>query len=410
MDIEIIYLLILLIFSGFFSGTELAYVVANKLKIEVRARKKNFAALQAQYFVNHPQKFFSTILIGNNIVNIALASLSAVFFVTIFGWGEVTILVVSSVIILIFGEIIPKYFSRELADRVILISAIPLRIFSYLLYPFVILASSFSEKLTKASNQKSDNISQLFDREDVKGLVKESEKVGTVDKKDSTIINRVFELGEQRVYEAMTPRTDIVGVEVSQSINELISTFMESGFSKIPVYEENLDNIKGIVLAKDLFSLPKGINEIIREVSFIPETKKSFEVMNEFLDKKVSIAIVVDEYGGTAGIVTMEDILEELFGEIKDEFDVEEDICRKIAPNTFIISGKIEIDHLNEKYDFKIEEGDYETLAGYILTKLGRIPTQGETIKIDNFKILIARSSQQKIDIVKLIQNTPTGS
>jgi CBS domain containing-hemolysin-like protein len=228
--------------------------------------------------------------------------------------------------------------------------------------------------------------------------------------KDSTIINRVFELGEQRVYEAMTPRTDIVGVEVSQSINELISTFMESGFSKIPVYEENLDNIKGIVLAKDLFSLPKGINEIIREVSFIPETKKSFEVMNEFLDKKVSIAIVVDEYGGTAGIVTMEDILEELFGEIKDEFDVEEDICRKIAPNTFIISGKIEIDHLNEKYDFKIEEGDYETLAGYILTKLGRIPTQGETIKIDNFKILIARSSQQKIDIVKLIQNTPTGS
>ncbi len=405
MDIELIYLLILLVMSGFFSGTELAYVVANKLKIEVRARKKNFAALHAQFFVEHPQTFFSTILIGNNIVNIALASLSAVFLVSLFGWGEITILIVSTVIILIFGEILPKYFSRELADRVILVSAIPLRFFSYLMYPFVLLASTFSEKLTKAASQKSDNISHLFDRDDVKGLVKESETVGMVDKKDSTLISKVFELGEQRVYEAMTPRIDIVGVEISKSISELVSTFIESGFSKIPVFEENLDNIKGIALAKDLFRRPKNIKEILREVSFIPETKKSFEVMNEFLDKKISIAIAVDEHGGTAGIVTMEDILEELFGEIKDEFDVDENICRKIANDTFIISGKIEIDHLNEKYNLNIEQGDYETLAGYILTKLGRIPEQGETLKIDNFTILIARSSKQKVDIIKLIVN-----
>jgi CBS domain containing-hemolysin-like protein len=405
METELIYLLFLLVLSGFFSGTEIAYVVANKLKIEVRARKKNFAALHAQFFAEHPQNFFSTILIGNNIVNIALASLSAVFLAAIFGWGEITIVIISSAILLLFGELLPKYFSRELADRVILISAIPLRIFSYLLYPFVLFASTFSEKLTKASSQKSDSISHLFDREDVKGLVKESETVGIVDKKDSTLISRVFELGEQRVYETMTPRIDIVGVEISKSINELITSFIESGFSKLPVFEENLDNIKGIALAKDLFSSPKTIKEILREVSFIPETKKSFEVMNEFLDKKISIAIVVDEHGGTAGIVTMEDILEELFGEIKDEFDVDENICRKISSNTFIISGKIEIDHLNEKYNLKIEEGDYETLAGFILTRLGRIPEQGETIKIDSFTILVARSSKQKIDIVKLIVN-----
>jgi CBS domain containing-hemolysin-like protein len=283
-----------------------------------------------------------------------------------------------------------------------------LRFFSYLLYPLVLLASAFSEKLTKAASQKSDNISHLFDRDDVKGLVIESERVGMVDKKDSTLISRVFELGEQKVHEAMTPRIDIVGVEISKSISELISTFIESGFSKIPVFEENLDNIKGIALAKDLFRRPQNIKEILREVSFIPETKKSFEVMNEFLDKKISIAIVVDEHGGTAGIVTMEDILEELFGEIKDEFDVDENICRKIAANTFIISGKIEIDHLNEKYDLKVQQGDYETLAGYILTRLGRIPEQGETVKIDNFTILIARSSKHKVDIVKLIVNPIT--
>ena len=189
------------------------------------------------------------------------------------------------------------------------------------------------------------------------------------------------------------------------SIINRVCFFIYCYISKIPVFEENLDNIKGIALAKDLFSRPKNIKEIVREVSFIPETKKSFEVMNEFLDKKISIAIAVDEHGGTAGIVTMEDILEELFGEIKDEFDVDENICRKIANDTFIISGKIEIDHLNEKYDLNLEQGDYETLAGYILTKLGRIPEQGETIKIDNFTILIARSSKQKVDIVKLIVN-----
>jgi len=408
MDIKLILLIILLVLSGFFSGSEMAYVVANKLKIELRARKKNFAALQAQFFVEHPQIFFSTILIGNNVVNISIASLSAVFLSVIFGWNEFTILLVSTIVILIFGEILPKYFARELADRAVFISAIPLRFIFYLLFPFVYLASRFSEKLTSVSSQKSDNIYHLFDREDVKGLVKESETVGMVDKKDSTLINRVFELGEQRVYEAMTPRIDIVGVEISKSIDELIATFIESGFSKIPVFDENLDNIKGIALAKDLFRMPQNIKDILREVSFIPETKKSFEVLNEFLDKKISIAIVVDEHGGTAGIVTMEDILEELFGEIKDEFDTEEDICKKMSDDTFLISGKIEIDYLNEKYELNIETGEYETLAGYILARLGRIPEQGETVKIDNFTIQVTRSSKQKIDTVKLVVNPPS--
>jgi CBS domain containing-hemolysin-like protein len=138
----------------------------------------------------------------------------------------------------------------------------------------------------------------------------------------------------------------------------------------------------------------------------MPETKKSFDVMNEFLDKKISIAIVIDEFGGTAGIVTMEDILEELFGEIKDEFDVDEDICRKITSNSYIINGKVELDHINEKYELNIEEGDYETIAGYIISKLGRIPAQGETVEIDNFTILITRAASQKIELVKLTKNT----
>lgn len=406
MDIKLLYLLILIVLSAFFSGTELAFVVANKLKIEVRARKKNLAALSAQYFINHPQNFFSTILIANNIVIIAYASLSAIFLSSIYGWSEFTILFISSIIILLFGEIMPKYFARELADQMVVLTSIPLRVCSYILYPIVKITSAFSNKIMQTSSIKSDNIYHLFDKEDIKGLIKESESAGIVDKKDSELISKVIELGNQRVYEAMTPRTEIVGIEITKDISEALSVFIDSGFSKLPVYEDNFDNIKGILLAKDLFQSPGSIKDILREVSFIPETKKSFEVLNDFMEKRNSIAIVVDEHGGTAGIITMEDILEELFGEIKDEFDVDEDICRRVAADSYIISGKVEVDHINEKYStvggLKIEEGDYETLAGFVTNKIGRIPAQGEIVNIGNFKIQIIRANPQKIELVKL--------
>lgn len=408
MDVRLLYLLILILLSAFFSGTELAFVVANKLKIEVRARKKNFASLSAQYFINHPQNFFSTLLIGNNIVNIAYASLGAVFLASLFGWSEITILIVTSLVILFFGEIIPKYLARELADQVVVLSSIPLRICSYILYPFIKLTSAFSNKIMQVSSIKTDNIYHLFDKEDIKGLIKESEKAGIVDKRDSELISKVIELGDQRVYEAMTPRTEIVGIEISKDINDALLTFIDSGFSKLPVFEDNLDNIKGILLAKDLFQSPENIKNILREVSFIPETKKSFEVLNDFMEKRNSIAIIIDEHGGTAGIITMEDILEELFGEIKDEFDVDEDICRKVATDSYIISGKVEIDQINEKYNLNIEEGDYETIAGFITTGIGRIPAQGETVTITKFKLQIIRANAQKIELVKLTVLHPT--
>lgn len=406
MDIQIFYLLILILLSAFFSGTELAFVVANKLKIEVRARKKNLAALSAKYFINHPQIFFSTILIGNNAVNITYASLGAVFLNVLFGWNEIKILIVLTAVLLFFGEIVPKYIARELADRLVLPMALPLRAASYLLYPFVKITAAISNRVVQTSSIKTDNIYHLFDKEDIMGLVKESEIAGIVDKKDSELINKVIELGDQRVYEAMTPRMEIVGVEITSDIKEVLKIFIETDFSKLPVYEDNLDNVKGVVLAKDFFKSPESIKDILREVSFIPETKKSFEVLNDFLEKRNSIAIVVDEHGGTAGIVTIEDILEELFGEIEDEFDIQEDICRKVAEDTYLISGKVEIDYINEKYSasggLHIEAGDYETLSGFITTQLGRIPNQGETVSLGNFNIQIVRAAAQKIELVKL--------
>ncbi len=400
---DIIILIALLVISGFFSSAEMAFVVSNKLKLEIKARRNNFSAKNALYFSQNPQSFFSTILIGNNVVNIAFASISTVFLTLFFGMGELGILLISTFTLLIIAELIPKYFAREISDRMVLLSAVPLRIFSILLYPFVKTLSSISVLLTQSSNVKEDKFNYLFSKEDIESLVEESMEAGVVNKKESDIINKVLALGDQRVYEAMRPRTEIVGVETGQSIDEVLSIFIDSGYSKLPVFEENLDNIKGVVFAYDLFKSPKDLNSLIREIIFVPETKKTFDMLNEMLAKQVSVAIVIDEFGGTAGIITTEDIMEELFGEIKDEYDVDEDICRRVAPDTYLISGKVEIDFINEKYGLNIPEGDYGTIGGFITANLGRIPGEGENITIDGFNILIARATPIKIDVIKLV-------
>jgi len=399
---DLIVLLVLLLFSAFFSGTEMAFIVSNKLKIEVRARKRNIAAQSAFHFVKEPQSFFSTILIGNNIVNIALASISTLVLANEFGWSDYKILLFVTIITLIFAELIPKYIARETADSLILIVSIPLRIFSFILYPFIKLTTHLSKLLTARKKDSAENLAHLFDKEDMKILVDEVHKAGNVHNEEDSFISKVFDFSEQKVYEAMRPRTEITGISISDSVSNAVDLFIESGFSKVIIYEDDLDNIKGFILAKDLFSSPKEIKDIIRETQFYPETKKSLEILNEFLTNNDSIAVVIDEFGGTAGIVTMEDIIEELFGDIKDEYDVEEVICRKITKDSFIISGKVEIDHLNDKYTLNIPTGDYETIAGFIIDRIGHIPKPNETISIGKYYFLIIRADNVRIDLVKL--------
>ncbi len=389
--------------SAFFSASEIAFILSNKIKLEIKARKKNMAAQNALYFSQHPQNFFSTLLIGNNVANIAFASLSAVLLSTIFNLDEFSILIISTSVLLFLGELIPKYLAREIADRFNLLSSIPLRAVSLILYPFVKFISWISSLLTQQTSAADVRMNSLFNRETIDSLVKESHEAGIVDRKESDIISKVLNLADQRVYEAMRPRTEIVGVEVNQSIDEALSIFIDSGYSKLPVYEESVDNIKGVIYSYDIFKEPENVQAITRKILFVPETKKSFEMLNEFLSNQISIAVVVDEFGGTAGLVTMEDLIEELFGEIRDEYDVEEDICRKIAEKTYLISGKVEIDFINEKYNLKLPTGGYETIAGYIITSIGRIPIQGENVKIDYFNISIARATNKNIELVKLV-------
>lgn len=201
----------------------------------------------------------------------------------------------------------------------------------------------------------------------------------------------------------MKPRTEIVGIDIDSDMKTVYKKFVESGYSKLIVFEETLDDIKGVIIAYDLFKRPNDIRSILRPIIFVPETKKSIDMLNEFLAKHVSIAVVVDEFGGTAGIVTVEDILEEVLGEINDEYDLNEDfLFKQIDNKTFVISGKTEVDMLNEKFNLDIPEGDYETIAGFIINNVNRIPLKGETLKIGKFNIQILNSDFKKIILIKL--------
>jgi len=400
---DIIFLFVFLILTAFFASAEIAFIVGNKIKIEIRARQNNTYAMTAKYFIKKPELFFSTILISGSLTSIAFASLSSVFLITMFGLKGIAVLLITTTVILLFGELIPKILGRESADRLILIAALPIRVLSIILYPFVKIVSIVSSVLINTNERGEKEILSFFDKDDIQDLIEESSEAGKIDEKQSEVISKIIDMREQCVYESMTPRTDIIGVEITSTLSDIIKRFIESGYSKLPVYDENLDNIKGIVFSKDIFKEPSDLQSIMREMVFVPETKKSLDMLNEFLDKQFSIAIVVDEFGGTAGLLTVEDLIEELLGEIRDEYDdVNEKIIKKINDSEFLLSGKVEIDYLNDEFNLNISEGDYETIAGYITFKLGRIPVKGESFKIDNYSVYIIKSDKTKIDLLKV--------
>lgn len=401
MDI-IITIISLLLLSAFFSASEMAFVASNKTKLQIDTRKQSISGKSAYYYSTHPGEFFSLILLVNNGANIAFASISTYFLTTWFHLSGFSVLLISTFTLLIIGELIPKYVARENPDNLILVCSFPLRVLGLFFYPIVKPISLLSQVVLRPENASEDKMAGLFAKEDIEELVQESMEAGKVDESDSDVIKKVIELGDQKVYEAMTPRTDICGIEIDSEISDIIKLFAESGYSKVPVYEENIDNIKGIVFAYDMFKSPKDLRSIMRAVIFVPDTKKSIDLLNEFLDRHISIAIVVDEFGGTAGIVTIEDILEELFGEIRDEYDTDDDLCKKIDESTYIISGKVEIDYINEGFGLNLSEGDYETLSGYITSRIGRIPKVKEKFEIEGRHFTVLKSDERKVSLVKL--------
>lgn len=423
---ELLYILITILFSGFFSGSEMAFVTANKLKLEIESRKDSFRGRSLAYFSDNPENFLTTTLVGNNIVNVIYATLMAVFLVEpiqviyqqFLGELPTTAMIlfiqtiIASVVILLFGEILAKAIFRVQADFLITIIAVPLRITNYILSPLIVLTNKTSAYLLSFFNIGSERSEKVFRRQDVEMIFRELKDSGgsqEIDHDDSEILHNVLELSNKRVRETMVPRTEIVAIEKNATVEELKKAFIESGYSKVPVYQDTIDDIIGVVFAYDLFNSPKSISQIIRPVNLIPSSKKSKDLLTEFRQSSISVAIVIDEYGGTAGMVTIEDLIEEVVGDIQDEYDKENELVKKISTDTFLLSGAVELDELIELHpeiQIDFEDGDFETVAGYIIHHTGRIPKVNEELQIHGNTFIITKATQSKLENVKLIIQT----
>ena len=408
----------MLVLSAFFSGSEIAFVSANRVRAEARVAVGGRVADAVRHFLDNPESFLITTLVGNNLALVLYSSLMALeleaglhaFWMSVAGTGFgaevatiVTQTVVATVFVLMFGEILPKSIARQMANQAVFAVALPLKAFYYILLPFNKVSGWVSLGLLRLLGQKEHDGKRAFRRE-IEATIRESTTTGQIelDEQHSRLLSNVFRINKLRVKDSMVPRTAIEGVDASSSIDVVRDRFAATGFSKLPVYDGNIDNVVGVVFAYDLFRQPESLREMTRDVLFVPETKKSRDLLTEFLEDNVSIAIVIDEFGGTAGLVTIEDLIEELTGEIHDEFDTAEFMARKLDDRTYVVSGRAEIAELGTEHGLYLPEGDYETVAGLLLEHLGYIPATKEECVIEGFRFAILRAHSHRIDLVKI--------
>lgn len=413
---EGIFLLPALLLIAFFSGIEIAFVSANKLRVELLKEKGKSNASIVSNFNQNPARFISTMLIGLNISLVLFSSImegvltpeNFSFLPAHKGYLLMIETVVTTFIVLIFGELIPKMLFRINADRMLLLFAYPTQLIYFLLTPLTLIFHKLSQKVLKffvGSDYHEGR--QEFTEEDLEYLIKESaasedKEEDETDNLNSELFEKALYLKEVKVKSCLVPRLEIEGIEADETIEELRKMILETKHSRILVYEENIDKIIGYVHHFDLLKQPKSIRSIIRAVEVIPASMNAQDLLVQFIKERKNIAWVVDEYGGTAGIITLEDIMEEIFGEIEDEHDVEELIEKKISDTEFIFAARLEVDYLNEEYNLDIPEGEYETLSGFIVMNNEDIPDQGETITIDRFEIKILKASDKRIELVNV--------
>ncbi len=411
--------------SAFFSGSEIAFVAANRLRVELVAGRRGFVGRRVVEFLENPTTFLTTALVGNNIALVVYSTLMALalgspleqFFVQSTGLDapslEVAVLVTQTIaaagIVLVLGEILPKTIMQQVADRAVFVLALPLWLTYRLLLPLVRLAGGASQVLVRLLRADAVPFSQ-FPRRAFELIIEESQETGALglDAEETEILSNVFDLHTKRVKESMTPRTDIIAVDEETSLEALRKQCIESGYSKVPVYRDNIDEIVGIAFAYDLFNHPASLKEMMRPAKFVPESKPSKHLLKEFRDTNSSIVIVIDEYGGTAGLITREDLLEELFGDIQDEFDSDDVIIRQEDSQTFVVSGRAEIDEVEERLGVQIPQGDYETVAGYLLEQQGTIPDLQDEFEIGAYRFVILQATANRIELVRITQLSRT--
>ena len=423
MSLDTLIIVLSLIFSAFFSGMEIAFVSSNKIHIEIEKKQKGFLSLLLTKITAKPSKFIATMLIGNNIALVVYGLYMGDVLVAWFSqhlptdstlvyylFNELSLLtqtIISTLVILISAEFLPKVFFQIYANSLLKLLALPAFVF-YILFSlfsdFVIWISDFV--LKTFFKTKGDDVQLAFTKVDLGNYISEQmQSVEADDEVDSEIIifQNALEFSEVKAREAMVPRTELTAIEIHDTIENLSKLFTQTGHSKIVVYKSTIDDILGYVHAFDLFKNPKTIKSMLMPIEFVPETMLAKDILNVLTKKHKSLAVVLDEYGGTSGILTVEDIVEELFGEIEDEHDSVALIEEQIDQLNFLFSARLEVDYLNETYKLQLPEHEnYETLGGLIVHHTQEIPEQNQQISIDCFLFKIQEVSNTKIELIAL--------
>jgi CBS domain containing-hemolysin-like protein len=414
MEIELIIIVVSIILSAFFSGMEIAFVSANKLHIELEKKREGFIPQILNKITQKSSKFITTMLVGNNISLVVYSYYMGGFLLGIMpleGFNEFSILliqtVISTIIILVTAEFLPKALFRIYANEVLKIFAVPAYVFYILFHflsDFITGISDFFLRVFFKTNADEQQVE--FSKEELGNYILEQLETGNDDEEvdsEIQIFQNALEFHNVKAREVMVPRTEITAVEIHEHVTNLESVFIETGLSKVLVYKSSMDDVIGYINAFELFKKPKTIKSILLPVEIVPESMLINNILNILMKKRKSVAVVVDEYGGTSGMITVEDIVEELFGEIEDEHDSQEFLEEKINEATFNFSARLEVDYLNEEYNLSIPKSEaYETLGGFIIEHTENIPEENEVVDIAGFEIRILNTSGAKIDVVCL--------
>jgi len=412
-------ILIAILFSAFFSGMEIAFISANKLRLELD-KKQNFVfSSLISLYTQNPGQFIATMLVGNILAmvtyGIAFAGLLKPYLIVYLNSSILILLtqtVIATIVILITAEYLPKILFRINPNKVLKIFAVPIAFFYFLFYPATKITLSISKFILRLFlNEQITNVDEkvVFSRIDLDHLVNEQEN-HVASKANQEIDNEVklfrnaLDFSKVKLREVMVPRNEMVALDIKSTVEELHQKFIETGYSRILFYSENIDNIVGYIHHSVIFTKPDSIIPNLRKVIIVPETMPASKLLGKFIQQRLSMAIVVDEFGGTSGMITSEDILEEIFGEIEDEHDTIDLIMKKVADNEFILSGRLELDELNENFDLEFPENEnFETLAGFILSNYESIPKINTVIAIDQYQFKILKATNTKIELVHLM-------
>lgn len=409
--IQIIVFILCLFLSAFFSSSETSLMGANKMRMKKLAEEGNKNAQTYLYLVDNSTILLSTILIGNNLVNIGASSIATSLAITFFedkGVGIATGLV--TLLVLVFGEITPKSLARNNPDNLALKLSRPIYILSKILRPIIAILNVITGALIHLLGGNKDSTQDLITQDDLRTMIKVSQEQGEILDSEKDMIDNVFEIKASQVKDIMTPRTDIIAIDSEMTYEEIKDLFNNNEFSRLPVYYDNIDSIKGIIHIRDLISKDIDIDyfnilDYVREPFFVYEYHNVSKLFKSLREEKTHMAIVLDEYGGTAGLITIEDILEELVGEIEDEYDIENIDIQIVGPNEAIIEGSTKIELVNEMFNSKIEDDSYESIGGVVFGKLGRMPEIGDKVQIDNMNFEIMSMDYNRIEYLRLTRD-----